>query len=139
MVVRPAQYRSARSVASSDAIAEQYVMTSPEPTPMPTERTSWPNATSNSTIGASSGTGDDLLQVVPNEFEVVAILHDRSQRVVHGAAVQFGLAEHLERGDPVERFCDTRRLGQIELAQPVDRGHQLAGQRLGDTRHAQEN
>src|SRR3954466_8829246 len=98
MVVRPAQYRSARSVASSDAIAEQYVMSSPEPTPMPTERNSWPNATSNSTIGACSGTGHDLLHVLADQFEVGTILHHCSQRVVHGARVQFGLPEHLERG-----------------------------------------
>src|SRR3954466_2467229 len=116
MVVRPAQYRSARSVASSDAIAEQYVMTSPEPTPIPTERNSWPNATSNSTIGASSGTGDDLLELLANQFEVVAILDDCAEGVVHRGRVQLRLAEHIERGDPVQRFGDTRRLGQIELA-----------------------
>src|SRR3954452_10881846 len=139
MVVRPAQYRSPRSVATSDAIAEQYVMTSPEPTPMPTPRNSWPNATSNSTMGASSGTGHDLLQVLANQFQIVAILDDCAQGVVHRADVQLRLAEHIERGDPVERFGDTRRLRQIELTQPVDRGHQLAGQRLGDTGHAQQN
>ena len=44
--------------------------------------------------------------------------------------VELGLAEHLEGAHPVDRLGDAGRLGQVEVAQPVDGGDHLAGQRF---------
>src|SRR5216684_2685659 len=93
-VARPAQYKSSRSEGSSGLIAEQKISMSPEPTASPAERSSDAKSTSTLTKpvrskeGRSravrskpvrskpvrSGTGGDLLQIVPHHIEVVAFL-----------------------------------------------------------------
>src|SRR5580693_417369 len=91
-VVRPAQYKSSKSVGSSGAIAAQYVSTSPVPTVSPAARSSREKPTSSPANGArppgcgtpgppASGTGGDLGQIAPYQVEVVAVLDDRAQRV----------------------------------------------------------
>src|ERR1700735_2868938 len=84
--VRPAQYRSIRSVGSSGSIAEQYVITSPVPTVRPAARSSREKSTSSAARGARSaavlrslsaacsGTGRDLCQVAAHKVEVVPVL-----------------------------------------------------------------
>src|SRR6266851_9766627 len=96
-VARPAQNKSSRSEGSSERIAEQKVSMSPEPTARPTERSSDAKSTSTLTkpvrskaMGSRavrskavrSGTGGDLLQVVPHDIEVVAFLHYGTQGVL---------------------------------------------------------
>ena len=46
-------------------------------------------------------------------------------------ASEAGLAEEVEGAGPVDGLGDARRLGEVKLAQPVDRSDYLAGQRLG--------
>src|SRR5580704_5617541 len=150
-VVRPAQYRSTTSDGSSWLSAEQYTMTSPEPTASPAVRSSPAKRTSRPVKGAgpggmgggsppcaekvsggSSGTGGDLLQVVADHLEVVPVLDDGAERVLRVAGVQVRLAEEVEGPGPVDGLRHARRLGQVELAEPVDGGDDLAGQRRGD-------
>src|SRR5262249_10752077 len=102
-VARPAQYRSARSVQSSGVIATQEARTSPEPTASPARRSSRQNRTSTPVM-PGSGTGGDLLQVVPHHVEVVALLHHRAEGVGGQLRVQPGPAEHVEGAGPVDRL-----------------------------------
>src|ERR1700733_5890770 len=137
-VVRPAQYRSTRSAGSSRLSAEQYSSTSPDPTARPAARNSPAKLTSRpvKSGGASgaAGTGDDLGQVVADDLEVVAVLDYRAQRVRRVRHVQVRLAEHVETPGPVDGLGDAGRLGQVELAQPLDGGDHLARQRGGHAR-----
>src|SRR6185295_8517580 len=96
----------------------------------PADRSSRAKSTSRRTKGASSGTGGDLVQVRTHELEIVAILHQCAERVVHRARVQLVLAQNLEGAHPVDRFRDPGRLGEVELAQSVDGGDDLARQGL---------
>src|SRR5271167_1093553 len=130
-VVRPAQYRSARSAGSSLLSAEQYTRTSPEPTASPAARSSPAKRTSKPVKG-SSGTGGDLLEVVADHLEVVSVLDHGAERVLRVGGVQLRLAEEVEGPGPVDGFRHPRRLSQVELAEPVDGGDDLAGQRRGD-------
>src|SRR5450755_4909918 len=132
-VVRPAQYRSTRSVGSSGTIAAQYVSTSPEPTASPAERSTAAKSTSTPTKGACSGTGCDLFQVVPDHVEVVAFLHHRAEGVLGVLRAKVGLAEEVENANPVDGLRDPGRLGEVQLAQPVDRGHHRAGSQSSGT------
>ena len=63
--------------------------------------------------------------MLAHQLEVVAVLDDRAQGVVGGVRRQLGLAEHAERAHPVDGLGDTRRLGQVHLAQPVHRRDDL--------------
>src|SRR5271165_6508544 len=130
-VVRPAQYRSTRSAGSSMLSAEQYTRTSPEPTASPAARSSPAKRTSRP-VNRSSGTGGDLLQVVADHLEVVQVLDHGTERVLGVAGAQVRLAEEVEGPGPVDGFRHPRRLGQVELAEPVDGGDNLAGQRRRD-------
>src|SRR5580658_5813491 len=136
-VVRPAQYRSPRSEGSSEPIAEQKARMSPEPTFSPAVRSSREKPTSVLTIGAryaapgGSATGRDLCQVVAHQIEVVAFLHHGTERVLGIRLVQVGGAEEVQGLHPVDGLGDPGRLGQVELAQPIDRRDHLAGQHLG--------
>src|ERR1022692_1242810 len=125
-VVRPAQYKSSRSDGSRAPIAEQYVRMSPEPTARPATRSSWEKSTSTPTKAARSDTGRNLFQVLSHDVEVVAFLHDGAQGVRRDRYVQIGLAEEIDHAHPVDRLGDTGRLGQVELAQPVHGGDDLA-------------
>ena len=89
--------------------------TSPEPTAMPAPRSSFPNATSTSTSAVPSATGDDVLEAVARQLEVVTILHDRAERVVRGTHVEVALAEDTERRDPIEGLGHARGLREVEL------------------------
>src|SRR5215469_7318426 len=103
-------------------------MISPVPTASPAARSSRAKSTSTPTIGASSGTGRDLFQVVPRHVEVVAFLHHGTERVLRQLGVQLGRsgpAEEVEGARPVDRLGDAGRLGQVELTQPVDGGYHL--------------
>src|SRR5579859_1489142 len=127
-VVRPAQYMSTRSAGFSLLSAEQYSSTSPEPTASPSARNSPANATSSPVNG--SGTGGDLLQVVQDHLEIVPVLDHGAQRVARVAEVRF--AEEVQRARPVDGLGHARRLGQVELTEPLDGGDDLSGQHLGD-------
>src|SRR5580704_11079637 len=127
-VVRPAQYRSTRSAGFSRLSAEQYSSTSPEPTASPAARNSPANATSSPVNG--SGTGGDLLQVVQDHLEIVPVLDHGAQRVASVGQVRF--AEEVQGAGPVDGLGHARRLGQVELAEPLHCGDDLAGQRRRD-------
>src|SRR5271154_6452302 len=134
-VARPAQYRSTRSAGFSLLSAEQYCRTSPEPTASPAARSSPANATSSPVNGTRSssgaaGTGGDLLQVVQNHLEIVPVLDYGAQRVPRVAQVRF--AQEVESASPVDGLGHTRRLGQVELTEPLDGGDDLTGQRRRD-------
>ena len=64
-------------------------------------------------------------------LEVVAFLHHGAQGVLGDRATKVRLAEKVEGAHPVDGLGDPGRLGQVELAQPVDGGYHLASQRLG--------
>src|ERR1700722_9035776 len=120
--VRPAQYRSTRSAGSSRLAAAQYVTTSPEPPGTPAGRSARPNPTSTPANAVCSATGGELLELVEHQIEVVLVLDDGADGVGRGTGAEVGLAQEPERGAPVDRLGHSRRLGQIELAQPVHRG-----------------
>src|SRR3984885_6632826 len=137
-VLRPAQYRSTRSEGSSKLAAELKLRMSPDPITSPAERSSREKPTSVLRIGgryaarvAGSATGRDLCQVVAHELEVVAFLDHRAERVVRVRLVKIGRPKKVQGPDPVDGLGYPRRLGQVELAQPVDRRDHLASQRLG--------
>src|SRR6266851_5403230 len=143
-VARPAQYKSSRSEGSSGLIAEQKISMSPEPTASPAERSSDAKSTSTLTKPVRSkpvrsGTGGDLLQVVPHHIEVVAFLHHGAQGVLGDLRAQIRFAEEIEGAYPVDRLGDPGWLGEVQFAQPVDGLDHLAGQRLGDARRADQH
>src|SRR5215472_11222441 len=104
---------------------------SPVPTVIPAERSARAKPTITGTNGESSGTGGYLCQVLPDEVKIVAILDNGAQRVVSGLDGQVGLAEEAQRPHPVNGLGDARRLGQVELTQPVNGLDDLARQLLG--------
>src|SRR6202049_1885834 len=127
---------------------------SPEPTASPAVRSS--DAKSNSTLtkpvrsgavrsgavrsgAVRSGTGGDLLQIVPHHIEVVAFLHHGAQGVLGDLRAEIRFAEEVEGAHPVDRLGDPGWLGEVEFAKPVDGFDHLAGQRLGDARHADQH
>src|ERR1700730_8810730 len=143
-VARPAQYKSSRSEGSSGLIAEQKVSMSPEPTARPAERSSDAKSTSTLTKpvrskAVRSGTGGDLLQIVPHHIEVVAFLHHGAQGVLGDLRAEIRFAEEVEGAYPVDRLGDPGWLGEVQFAQPVDGLDHLAGQRLGDARRADQH
>src|SRR5215472_4151499 len=106
---------------------------SPEPTARPAARSSRPNAASRSTsavwtgraggvIPAScpgSGMSGDVSEVLANEVQVVALLHDVAQGVGGGIGAEVVLAEEVKCPHPVDGLGNAGRLGQVEIAQPV--------------------
>src|SRR5579859_7268351 len=104
-------------------------MTSPEPTASPARRSSWQNRTSTPVM-PGSGTGGDLLQVVPDQVEVVMVLHHGAEGVLGKLRAEFGAAEQVQGAGPVDGLGHAGRLGEVELAQPMHRGDHLAGERL---------
>src|ERR1044072_1207815 len=98
-VVRPAQYRSTRSVGSSTASEAQNACTSPVPTARPAARSEWENSTSSRT---KSGIRDDLPERLADQLEVVALLDDRAERVRGDGLRQRRLAEEVQRARPVD-------------------------------------
>src|SRR5262245_7275896 len=118
-------------------------MTSPVPTATPAERSSWPKSTSDPAREAGpcsgSGTGDDLLQALPHQIEVVPLLDDRAQGVLRRLDVEIALAENVQRHHPVERLGDAGRLGEVQVTKPVHRRDHLAGQRLRHDRDTDEH
>src|SRR6202161_3007880 len=109
---------------------------SPEPTASPAARSSPANLTSSPVNGTRSssgagGTGGDLLQVVQDHLEIVPVLDHGAQRVA--CVGQVPLAEEIQGAGPVDGLGHAGRLGQVELAQPLDGGDHLAGQRRRDT------
>src|SRR5688572_22886718 len=80
---------------------------------------------------------DDLLEPAAYQVEVVTVLDHRSERVLGYSLLQVVGVEHLEGLDPVDGLGDTRRLGEVELAQPLHGSHDLACQQVLDARNAQ--
>src|SRR5215472_8663939 len=109
--VRPAQYRSTRSVGSSGVMAEQYVITSPVPTTSPAARNARAKSTSSPGNAVRSGTRGDLLQVLAHHREIVMILNDRAERLVGCLRGQVGLTKKFQGPYPVDRLGDSRRFG----------------------------
>src|ERR1700685_4343472 len=141
-VVRPAQYRSTRAAGCSLLSAEQYIRTSPEPTASPAARSSPANVTSSPVNGTRSssgaaGTGGDLLQVVQDHLEIVPVLDHGAQRIPRVGQVRF--AQEVEGAGQVDGLADARRLGQVELPEPLDGGDDLTGQRRRDAGLADQN
>src|SRR5690349_18716837 len=114
-VVRPAQYRSTRSAGSRVLMAVQYVSTSPVPTARPAERSSAAKLASTAANGAWSATGGDLLQVLPDQVEIVPFFHHGAQGVPGYFRAELGLAEEVEGAHPVDGLGYAGRLGQVQL------------------------
>src|SRR5690349_10091295 len=70
----------------------------------------------------------DLVEVLAGELEVLPLLEHGTEREVGGVGRQVLLTEQVERARPVDRLRDAGRLGQLQLAQAVDRGDHAAGQ-----------
>src|ERR1700689_125506 len=129
-VARPAQYTSMRSAGSSSAAAAQKVMTSPVPTFTLAARSARPKPTRTPAKAVCSGTGGDLLQLARNQVEVVPVLDNRADGIGCRPGGQGGLAEETQPANPVHRPCPSGRLDQVQLAHPLHRRHDLAGQGL---------
>src|ERR1700680_2461733 len=124
---------------------------SPEPTASPAVRSSDAKSTSTLTkpvrsvavrsvavrsVAVRSGTGGDLLQIVPHHIEGVAFLHHGAQGVLGDLRAEIRFAEEVEGAYPVDRLGDPGWLGEVQFAQAVDGLDHLAGQRLGHARRA---
>ena len=72
--------------------------------------------------------------VLVDALVVLAVLEDGAERRLDGVLVELADAEAAERGGPVDRLGDARRLVQRQLAQRGDGGGDLAGERLADLR-----
>src|SRR5215813_15470768 len=105
---------------------------SPEPTARPAARSSRPNRTSRLRIVSRSATGCDVREVVADELEVIALLHDRAQCVAGGRLSEVGLAQEVQGPRPVDRLGDAWGLGEVEFAKPVHGRDHLARERLTD-------
>src|SRR5262249_17899880 len=68
-------------------------------------------------------------------LQVFGVLEHRPRGLARRGAVEAGRPEHVQRPGPADGFRDTRRLGQIEAAQPVHPASDLAGQDLRGGRH----
>ena len=68
---------------------------------------------------------------------VLAVLQDRAERRVDRLLVEPRRAERRERLRPVDRLRDTGRLVELEVAQRLDRGRDVARERVGNLRRAQ--
>ena len=139
---RPSRGRRGRS-GSSVAIARAVGHDVAGADASPAARSSWPKATSSSTNESPGPTVRHRttisLEVVAHEVEVVALL-DTAPRVSSAAAGVEVVSPSTSRVcHPVERLGDTRRLGQVELAEPVARPTTIAGQRLGDAGRADQD
>src|ERR1700735_4142850 len=112
---------------------------SPVPTATPAARSSREKPASRPTNPASrvarpavaSATGGDLLQVGADQLQVVALLDPRAERVRRGRRREVIAAplaaQEVQGPGPVDRLGHPRRLGQVQLAQAVDRRYPLAG------------
>src|SRR5476649_2342087 len=65
-------------------------------------------------------------------LDVVLVLEQNAQRVVDALGIEVERIELRQCGRPVDRFSDTRRLEEVELAQFLDEAHDLARQTLAD-------
>src|SRR5206468_11633476 len=64
---------------------------------------------------------------------ILAVLQHRPERQVDRRGVEMLDAEQVERGQPVDRLGDARRLLDVALAHPRDRVGHLYGERLRRT------
>src|SRR6478672_8373799 len=110
----------------------------PSGTSSPAPRNRRANPTANRSSSTTSGTAldrrvDELTETVrAGAFLVFAVLQDRAERDVDRTLVDRQGAERGERIRPVDRLGDARRLVELELAEGLHRGRDLAGQHLGD-------
>src|SRR5262245_18880661 len=105
-------------------------------TPPPAPAT--PAGASGTTGTPSSGLIGDGQRREPSGahgLQVFGVLEHRPRGLARRGAVEAGRPEHVQRPGPADGFRDTRRLGQIEAAQPVHPASDLAGQDLRGGRH----
>ena len=72
---------------------------------------------------------------LPDQLLVVAVLEHRAERRLRGGRVQPGHAEQGQRGHPVDRLGDPRRLLQLQGADPGHRRGRGDRERLRAARH----
>src|SRR5262245_55787990 len=115
-------------------------MVEPTGTSIPARRSTRVNATAMRSTSArparaASGTARDRLAyqrpepVLAGAFLVLAALEDRAERRFDCPFVEAGGAERREGLRPVERLGNARRFVEVEPAQGLDRGRDVARER----------
>src|SRR6266511_3966223 len=118
----------------------------PGPTSSPASRRTRPNVTTWRTKPPSGSAccrdrarlldeGDEGL--VADRSEILVVLQDRAERLLHGSRIEVLPSKGRERLCPVDRLGDTRRLREIESAQPLHERGRLRGKPVGKARDAQ--
>src|SRR4051812_41221304 len=111
--------------------ASAKVTTVPTGMVRPLVRRTRANATATRSTAASSATQDRLAHQVahsgrPNPLLVLAVLEHRAERGIDSALVELGATEHGQRGGPVDRLGDARRLVQLHVAELLHGGGHLS-------------
>src|SRR5215813_3668903 len=78
---------------------------------------------------------EDLVQRAAHALEVLFVLHEHGQRRLNELGVQRLRVEDDERARPVERLRDRWRLAEVEPADLLNGGHDLARELRRDFRH----
>ena len=82
------------------------------------------------------GAADEVgRHVAAHAVDVLLVLEDDAERVVDGLLVEIDRAEREQRPRPVERLGHARRLEEVDAAQPLGEGDDLARQVLRRFRH----
>src|SRR5262245_65574272 len=78
-------------------------------------------------------------RLVAHRLDVLAVLQHRAERLLDDLGIDLFTAERGKGLCPVDRFRDTRRLREIDTAQPDDEGGSLLRKALGDPRDEQHH
>src|SRR3954453_14662834 len=81
--------------------------------------------------GTAGGALNKCLRLIAaNPIDVLLVFQDDAQRIVDSFRSQFGRAQREQGLRPVERFRHSRRLEEIDFAQPLREGADLVSQAL---------
>src|SRR2546426_9485865 len=83
------------------------------------------------------GPGEELPRArAAQPFEILLVLDHATECRLDGRLAEFHLAKGDERASPVQRLSDPGQLVEVEVPNTADERTHLAGQLLGDVRHA---
>src|SRR6184192_1389615 len=85
------------------------------------------------TLGAIVKYQEDL---AAQPFEILLVLDDGTERRLDSRLAEFRLAQRDQRASPVQRLSNPGQLIEVETPNAADECAHLAGQLLGDLRHA---
>src|SRR5690606_5160803 len=110
------------------------------PTGMPalrSARAKWTMFSDRLIRAAGDSTSGDFFEyagdfVAANGGDVVLVLEQDAEGVVHGGGIQGLAVEFRQRARPVDGFRNARALEQVHGAQLLHEGHDVGGKALGD-------